>query len=225
MAELHVQRKEPNIWPWVLAGLLVLALILWFVLGRGAEHVERVADQADSTMPSAPMMGWQGTGTQQQAAAGQLDELSAPVAQFIQFAAQGNRADASPSHTYTASGLRQLTAALGAVAGTEANGVLVRPRLDEILQRANELERDPSSSGHARKAREAFLMVASLMGEMQQDEGVSALAAVQEVMTAAEAISPEVLLLEQTAAIHRFFELSAVAVGSLAEGRGTRGGM
>lgn len=223
MAELHVQRKEPNIWPWVVGGLLVLALILWFVFGRGDERVGQVATETDPTMQSAPMLGQQGAGTQQGAAAGQLDNVSEPVAQFLQFAEQGARAEASQSHAYTATGLRQLTAALRDIAGTEANGVRVRPRLEEIEQRADDLERDPSSTGHALKTREAFLMVASLMGQMQQDAGGAELAPVQDVMTAAEAIRANVQLLEQTTEIHRFFEQSAAAVRSLADGQASRG--
>jgi hypothetical protein len=225
MAELHVQRKEPNIWPWVLGGLLLLALILWFVFGRGDGQVGRMADQADSTMQSAPMMGQQGTGTQQRSAAGQLDDVSGPVSQFVQFAEQGAAAQASQSHEYIANGLRQLAGALRDITGDEASGVLVRPRLDEIEQRADDLQRDPTSTGHALKAREAFLMAASLMGQMQNEVEAASATSVQNAMTAAEAISPNALLLEQTTEIQRFFDQAAVAVRALAEGRATRGRM
>lgn len=225
MAELHVQRKEPNIWPWVLGGLLVLALILWFVFGRGDEQVGRLADQADSTMQSGALMGQQGTGTQQGSAAGQLDNVSGPVSQFVQFAEQGSAANASLSHEYIANGLRQLAAALRDITGDEASGVQVRPRLDEIEQRADDLQRDPMSTGHALKAREAFLMAASLMGQMQNDGAAASATPVQNAMTAAEAISPNALLLEQTTEIQRFFDQAAVAVRALAEGRATGGRM
>lgn len=187
MAELHVQRKDPSIWPGVLAGLVVLALILWFVFGRGDEQVGRLADQADSTFESSPMTERQGTGTRQGMAAGQLDGMSAPVAQFLQFGEHGSGADASHAHAYEANGLRQITVALRDVAGTEVGGVPIQPRMAEIQQRADELERYPASAEHALMTRDAFLMAAGLMGQMQPEGDTAAGAPVHAVMTAARA--------------------------------------
>lgn len=218
MAELHVQRKDPTIWPWVLLGLAILALILWLVFGRSDEQAERLAGQADSTFQSAP-----GMSSQQGTAAGQLDDITPAVARFIQFAEQGSRADASLSHAYTANGLRQLTAALREIIETdEVSGVEVKPRLDEIQQRANDLERDPSATSHALKTREAFLMAAGLMSQTQQEGDAETSAQVQHVMTAAEAVRANVLLLEQTAEIQRFFDQSAIAVRAMAGDRLSR---
>lgn len=47
MAELHVQRKESNIWPWII-GALLLAAVLWFVFMRGDTRTATAARTTDS---------------------------------------------------------------------------------------------------------------------------------------------------------------------------------
>jgi hypothetical protein len=34
VAEINIERKERNAWPWILAGLALLALLVWFVARR-----------------------------------------------------------------------------------------------------------------------------------------------------------------------------------------------
>jgi hypothetical protein len=57
MAELNVQKKDTNIWPWVI-GLLLVVAALWFVFGR-SDSVNTVsstsADSTYQTQPGAPM--------------------------------------------------------------------------------------------------------------------------------------------------------------------------
>lgn len=47
MAELHLQRKESNIWPWII-GALLLAAVLWFVFMRADTRTVTTANTADS---------------------------------------------------------------------------------------------------------------------------------------------------------------------------------
>ena len=46
MAEINIQRKERSVWPWLLAGALLLGL-LWFVFSRNNDAV-KTASRADS---------------------------------------------------------------------------------------------------------------------------------------------------------------------------------
>lgn len=55
MAELHVQKKETNIWPWII-GAVVLALLAWWAFGRNDMHRTVTTSSADSTY-SMPGMG------------------------------------------------------------------------------------------------------------------------------------------------------------------------
>lgn len=47
MAEINIQRKERSVWPWLLAGLLLLGL-LWFLFARNTPNsmTARGADSA-----------------------------------------------------------------------------------------------------------------------------------------------------------------------------------
>ncbi len=47
MAEINIKRKEKNVWPWLLAGILLLGL-LWFLLARNDTDT-MTASGADST--------------------------------------------------------------------------------------------------------------------------------------------------------------------------------
>lgn len=46
MAEINIQRKERSVWPWLLAGLLLLGL-LWFLFARNTPDT-MTATGADS---------------------------------------------------------------------------------------------------------------------------------------------------------------------------------
>ncbi len=34
MAEINIERKQGTSWPWIIAGLALLALLLWFLFAR-----------------------------------------------------------------------------------------------------------------------------------------------------------------------------------------------
>ncbi len=53
MAELHVQKKETNIWPWII-GVLVLAAVLWYAFGRGDTMNTVTQSSADSAYQAQP---------------------------------------------------------------------------------------------------------------------------------------------------------------------------
>lgn len=35
MAEINIERRQGTSWPWIIAGLVLLALLLWFLFARG----------------------------------------------------------------------------------------------------------------------------------------------------------------------------------------------
>ncbi len=47
MAEINIQRKERTLWPWLLAGVLLLGL-LWFLFARNAGDGTVARGAADS---------------------------------------------------------------------------------------------------------------------------------------------------------------------------------
>jgi hypothetical protein len=62
MAELHVQRKESSIWPWILGALLLVA-VLWFVFMRADTRPVTAVNTADSVYQTKPAQGMSAPGT------------------------------------------------------------------------------------------------------------------------------------------------------------------
>lgn len=56
MAELHVQRKDTNIWPWII-GAVLLAAVLWFVFLRADTRNVTSTNATDSTYQTQPAPG------------------------------------------------------------------------------------------------------------------------------------------------------------------------
>ncbi len=199
MAELHVVRKSNSIYPWLLIGLVVLALLLWWLLGRNGGEPRLGAAMNDSTLVRDSSAGMS----------------SSAVRDFTRF----TEADppVSASHNVTADGLRKLAAAIEAVApsGTVA-GMDVGLRADEIRQRADSLQRDPSSLTHARQTREAFLLAATVLQQVQEARYPDMTDETRQVMDAAKGLKADADLLDQTPQVRQFFITAATALRGMA---------
>ncbi len=64
MAELHVQKKETNIWPWII-GAVILAALAWWAFGRNDMENTVTTSSADSAyaMPQTGTPGNPNPGT------------------------------------------------------------------------------------------------------------------------------------------------------------------
>lgn len=197
MAELRIERKEQSTLPWVLGGLLLLGLLLWFFFFRGDG---RDAGAVDRAVPTAT-----------------TDATPPAVTAFTRFTETRSGTDANLAHDYTSTGLRHLADAIGAVtAGGTVAGVDVEARLAEIRERADAMQRNPASTEHALQAREAFLLASGLMRQIQEARFTALAAEVREVNEAATALKADRRLLAQASEVQRFFERAAHAVREMA---------
>lgn len=196
MRTIHIEQRQRGTWAAVLAGLLVVALIAWWLW-------------PDDRRASATDFGdVAGTPPVTSAAAS-----PAAVGEFLQFADRNRAADAmGPDHDYTAEGVTRLATALAAVARQNGSaGADVEREANLLRDRADALQRDPSSTEHARIAREAFVSLAGLMVALQQGQPALVTGA-DEVRRAAEAIQPDRRLLDQRAEVQTFFDRAASAL-------------
>ena len=202
MAELHVQPKERSMLPWLLAALVLLALLVWWFMARGDNDGDGLAmtDSAAVTSDSA-------AGAMNYDSAG-MGAMPAAVQQLDRFITDSSERAAAAPHEYAASGLRQLADAIEAVARDRNTSLDVQQRLSEVRQRAEEIQRDATASTHALKAREAFLLAANLIRDAHANSTV-ANAASTNLQQAAEEIDANRPLLDQTSEVRQFFERSA----------------
>jgi len=216
MAEIDIQKKEGTpVWAWIV-GLLALLLVvgvIWAVMGTDDDRTDtRVGQDTVSAVGDT-------------AARADRAQTDGAVAAYLEFSRRPAQVDAEMGreHEYSETGLRRLVAALDQVVRSDTIGQQpLEQRLDRIRERADRITRDPESLEHANWMREAFTEAASIIENVrdQRATGDAALDGyVQATRAAAESINPGTPLLEQRAAVQRFFSESAEALDRL---RGSR---
>jgi len=207
------KRRLPVLW--LASGALSAALIAWVLVDLGGGGRSR----------DAPASG--GESTRSGAVVGDTVPGGPPaVNEYLRFASRHDgAADANHDHDYTADGLRRLAAALSALLqfdpGTAASQ---RMQIVSLYERADDLQRDPTSPKHAEFARDAFTTAAELTRWIQERDAPAAADAVKELRDAAIGLDPDVPLLEQASALERYFGLASAVVRTLATQRDTDGG-
>lgn len=213
MAELHVERRERSMWPW-LAVVLATLVLIWLVLSPA--NVHRTADGGEVAASGAP-----GRTASDRPPAGLAPDAPGEVATFLAFVAENRaRSMMDSTHFYTATGIRLLAAALGSLAPRDSSGHRVmQPQLDSMRVLASAMQQDPRSTAHARQARLAFDIAGTVMQHLQL-RGVTAAAVaaaqVQDARIAAWGVSESRRLLAQRDAVEKFFDRAAAAVDAMA---------
>jgi hypothetical protein len=217
VAELHIERKERSAWPWILLGLALLGLLLWYFLGRGDADDGVVADTAAGVVTDTSAAPGAAPG----AMPGTAGDAGA-VAAFLAYTDERrSRQDADLTHEYTADGIRRLAAALDVVARQDTvGGAALQPRLDSLRQGADALQRNAESMQHAEQARAAFTSAAGIMAAVQERRFPDLGDEVGQVREAAEAVRPGAPLLEQRAQVQTFFDRAAAALRTMTDATG-----
>lgn len=213
MAELHIERKERSAWPWILLGLALLALLLWYLLGRDDVDDGVVADTAAGVVTdtgAAP-------GAAPDAMPGAAGDAGGAVAAFLAYTDERrSRQNADLTHEYTADGIRRLAAALDVVARQDTvGGAALQPRLDSLRQGADALQRNAESMQHAEQTRAAFTSAAGIMAAVQERRFPDLGDEVGQVREAAEAVRAGAPLLEQRAQVQTFFDRAAAVLRAM----------
>jgi len=228
MAEIHIERKERTTWPWVLLGLVLLALLLWWLFSRNNGTRVAAYDTASAYVDSA---------------AGMVNPMpngnaSASTVAFLAFndTVQA-RGDMGIDHQYTASGIHTLATTLQNMAGnaggnmnagadanaansgqTGGNVPDLQTRVDSMNTLADAMQRESSSLKHANFAHQAFMIAADVMKDLQQSRFPNASNDVQQVRQAANDVEAGTPLLDQRSQIRQFFDRAATAVRAMSNG-------
>jgi len=184
MTEIKIEKKQP-VWPWI---LLVLGFLIaaWFFLFR--DDKAEIVETADKT------------------ALLDLRENNSIVANYVAFINSGANA-MSLDHAYSSEALIKLTDAVDAMASE--TGYDVKVDIAKAKQYAEEITRDPLETTHADKIRSAADLLSTALQNMQTANYPSLSNEAADVKSAAEAINPEVLTLDQQDAVTYFFKKAA----------------
>jgi hypothetical protein len=192
MTEIKIEKKKP-VWPWILL-VLVLLIAAWFFFIRNdnAEPVATSNETEDEIVDETSLID--------------INENNNIVASYVTFINVDN-ATMGLDHVFTSEAFAKLTNAVDAMA-TEV-GYDVKADIAKAKQLVDEITNDPMATAHADKIRSGADVLSTCLQNIQQAKypGLSAEAA--DVKSAASAINPETLTLNQRDAVKPFFRKAA----------------
>jgi len=194
MAEIRVEKKSP-MWPWILIGLLILGVILYFVLFHDTNGD---TDRQDSTVVTE----------QRDDDRTQRDRPvnNQTVASYVTFIQEGDR-QMSLDHEYSNEALKRLTEATKAMAD-EVN-VNVERDLSAVRNNAQEIQQDPFETTHANKIRASAEKLSDALMTIQREAFPNLSSQASSVRNSAMEINPQELALDQRDAIKSFYDQAA----------------
>jgi hypothetical protein len=182
MAEIKIEKKKP-VWPWLLAGLLLVVLILFLVM-RDDRRDGYVAGDRDTTEQRV----------------GDRDA----VEEYVQYVEDGSMDE---HHEYTSGAFSRLIRAVRAKANEVNHDISAD--LEQANESVNRITNDPTETNHANNIKNAADRLTRAMGNLQQARFENLDSEMEDVREAADSIDPNVLTLDQKDEVNSFLNNSA----------------
>lgn len=189
MAEIKIEKKTP-IWPFLLAGLIIIGLILYFLGYVGNKENSApvaVTETIDSNLVD-------------------VKENNSTVAEYVYYIKNMNDS-MTLDHTFSNMALLKLISATEAMSNEV--GFDVKADLDNAKQSANNITDDPNETTHADNIKRASEIITNALQNIQQAKYSGLSNEVAEVKMASESIKNEVLTLDQKDEVKTFFNKAA----------------
>ena len=189
MAEIKIEQKK-QVWPWLLVGLIIAALLVYFLVFRdNGKNTEAVTEADYITNTNEPnLLG--------------VKENNGTVAAYVNFV-ENSKEKMSLDHAYTNEALLKLIEATNAM-GNEL-GYEVQADLEKVKEYAKMISRDPFETTHADNIRKADDILTNVLQNIQKAKYPGLAGEVEELKSASESIKPGVLTLEQKDAVKNYF--------------------
>ncbi len=193
MAEIKIEQKK-QVWPWLLVGLVVVALLLYFLVFRdNGKNTEVVTEADDITITNeSDLLG--------------VKENNSTVAAYVNFV-ENSKEKMSLDHAYTNEALLKLIDATNAKANEV--GYEVQADLEKVKEYAQMITTDPFETTHADNIRKADDILTNVLQNIQKAKFPDLADEVEELKSASESIKPGVLTLEQKDAVKNYFAKAA----------------
>lgn len=189
MAEIKIEQKK-TIWPWLLVGLVLVALLMYFLVFRDNGRNTEALTQADYF-----------ANTNEPASVG-VKKNNVTVAAYVNFV-ENRREQTSLDHAYTNEAILKLIDATNAKANEV--GYEVRADLDQVREYANMITRDPFETTYADNIRKAADKLTDVLQNIQKAKYPGLADEVDVLKNASSSIKPGVLTLEQRDAVKNYF--------------------
>lgn len=189
MAEIKIEKKTP-IWPFLLAGLIIIGLIVYFLGVKGDKENTApivVTETNDSNLID-------------------VKEDNSKVAEYVYFIKNMNDS-MTLDHTFSNIALLKLISATEAISNEVDFDV--KADLDKAKDLADQITENPNETNHADKIKKASEIITNALQNIQQSKYSGLSNDIAEVRIASESIKPEVLTLDQKVEVKAFFGKAA----------------
>jgi hypothetical protein len=193
MAEIKIE-QEKQVWPWLLVGLFIAALLLYFLVFRDNDKNTEAVTEADDI-----------TNTNESDLLA-VKENNGTVAAYVNFI-ENNKEKMSLNHEYTNEALLKLIEATNAMANEVGNEV--QAEIEKVREYAKMISSDPFETTHADNIRKADDILTKIFQKIQKANYPSLADEVEELKSASESIKLGVLTLDQKDAVKNYFAKAA----------------
>ncbi len=192
MAEIKIEQKKQN-WPWMIAGLVIIAILVYFFGFRNNNTNGEVTEENDvSGTNDTNLLG--------------VKENNSTVAAFVSFV-ENDTTRMRLDHAYTSEALLKLTAATNAMAGEV--GYDIQVDLEKVNESTNQIDNEPFETSHAKNIRNATDKSTKALQNIQLAKYPWLSEEVDALKNASAAINPEVLTLDQKDVVKNYFAKAA----------------
>ncbi|MCP9769891.1 hypothetical protein EGI22_18455 [Lacihabitans sp. LS3-19] len=193
MAEIKIEQKQ-QIWPWIVAGLAILALLIYFLVFRDSKNNSETATEAvyNSSTYAPNLIG--------------INENNGTVVAYVNFVEDSKKL-MSLDHAYTNEALLKLIGATEAMANEV--GFEVQADMEKVKEYSEMITVDPFETTHADNIRKADDMLSKVLQNIQKAKYPSLASEVEDLKNASESIKPGILTLDQKDAVKNYFAKAA----------------
>ncbi len=193
MTEIKIERKK-QVWPWILAVLGIIALLVYFLVIRDSSTSAEVVSEADfiSNTNKADLID--------------VNENNLTVATYVKYV-ENTKEMMGLDHVYTNEALLKLIEATNAMANEV--GYDVKADIEKAKEYAKMITEDPFETTHADNIRKADDIIATVLQNIQKANYPGLADEAKALKSAAASIKPGILVLDQKDAVKDFFAKAA----------------
>lgn len=192
MTEIKIEKKSA-VWPWILVGLILLAVILYSLFFRNSNQTDNAAVTDTNNTANTALID--------------AHENNSTVTDYISFV-KGDTAKMALDHAYSSEALTKLIQATRAMAGE--TGFDIKADLDSAESCAQQITVNPTATNHADLIKKAAMTLGGSLQRLQAEKYPSLSSEASEVVSSASAINPAELTLDQKASVQTFFDNAAM---------------
>jgi hypothetical protein len=197
MAEIKVEKKK-NYWGYIIGAILAVAVVVWFLMADtdGAVEGGNVYQENIRVQDNPNALSNENS----------EDYESGAISEYLSFTDKSR--DTGIDHEYTNEAITKLIQATREISSN--TGVDINKELAGAMRKAEAITNDPMDTNHADKIKQAYLSITEVFANLQRSKFPEMSNDVESLRSAAEAIDPAVLTLDQKEKVKAYLDEAGV---------------